>query len=119
MSKKDTGPAGVESETAAPTMTPQTEREVYTGIVAAVKAEARAKPARTVGGAWVTWEIQRRWAKHNGRPFDKPEPAGPGGMGSTARAEPPVMPAGSPQPVDDERDDVPGVTTVTLPRAKT
>lgn len=63
------------------------ETEAYAGIVAAVKAEAVKQGPGKTSGDQVSWEIQRRWAKHNGRPFDTPPP-GAGGIGSSALGPP-------------------------------
>ena len=66
----------------------QTKAERFSAIVRKVKTEVGKRSAKAVTGDWVTWEIQRRWAKANKRPFDKPEPEGAGGIGSTAISVP-------------------------------
>ena len=71
-------------------LTPErSEQEVYAQIVADVKAKAAKEAPGKMTGDQVSHEIQRRWAKYKGRPFDTPKPDGPGGVGSTAASAPP------------------------------
>ena len=66
----------------------QSKAERFYAIVHKVKAGVAKLQAKEVTGDWVTWEIQRLWAKANKRSFDKPEPEGAGGIGSTAISVP-------------------------------
>ena len=77
-------------------LTDNQKQAEYRRIVEEVKAEVRKLPQRQVSGAWVTWEIQRRWAERCQRPFEKPEPPShlPAGV-STEKAP-------APEPVDEK-----------------